>query len=320
MSDAAWRYVYTSVRGTGHLDTNLPCQDASLVHQAINSADEPLLVLLASDGAGSAARSEEGSQLVCEEALKLVEYRFTSAEFRPDEDYGAELTQQLRSLLTTRAEVLGCSLRDLACTLNVAVILPEWAWFLQIGDGAIIVQPSTDNPVETDDPLEVVFWPDNGEYANQTYFLTDVPDEHVHTKLDERPFERVSLITDGLQTLALLLVKRRAHSPFFLPMFQTVEAAPDEGVSAHQALMPALERFLDSKSINARTNDDKTLVLASRVQPQPQEGVVSVAPEPAEDAGLLVTGPLHLEAVETPLAAQPEARHKPALEKRPEPA
>ena len=55
MTDAAWRYVYTSVRGTAHLDTNLPCQDASLVHQAINSADEPLLVLLASDGAGSAA-------------------------------------------------------------------------------------------------------------------------------------------------------------------------------------------------------------------------------------------------------------------------
>ena len=295
VTDAAWRYVYTSVRGTGHLDINLPCQDASLVHQAINSADEPLLVLLASDGAGSAARSEEGSQLVCEEALKLLEYRFTSAEFRPSEDYGAEVVHQLKGLLTTRAEELCCPLRDLACTLTVAVVLPDWAWFLQVGDGAIIVQTSTT------DPFEVVFWPDNGEYANQTYFLTDVPDQHVHTQLAERSFDRVSLITDGLQTLALMLAEHRAHQPFFLPMFGTVEATPDEGKLAHRALVPALARFLDSPPINARTNDDKTLVLASRVQPQVQGAVMSEAPE---DEGLLVTEALPSKAAEPLLTAE----------------
>ena len=310
MSDAAWRYVYTSVRGTGHLDTDLPCQDASLAHQAINSADEAFLILLASDGAGSAARSEEGSQLVCEEALKLLEYRFTSAEFRPGEDYGVEIVHQLRGLLTTRAEELGCALRDLACTLTVAVILPDWAWFLQIGDGAIIVQPSTA------EPFKVVFWPDNGEYTNQTYFLTDVPDEHVHTRLTERAFGRVSLITDGLQTLALMLAERRAHPPFFLPMFGTVEAAPDEGELAHQALVPALSRFLDSRPINARTNDDKTLVLASRVQPQVQG---AVPPEEAEDEGLLVTGePPPPEAA--PLSEEAEPPHVATLEGAAEPA
>ncbi|WP_407541682.1 PP2C family serine/threonine-protein phosphatase (plasmid) [Deinococcus radiomollis] len=287
MTDAAWRYVYTSVRGTGHLETDLPCQDASLVHQAINSADEPLLVLLASDGAGSAVHSEEGSQLVCAEALKILEYRFTSVDFRPGDDFGAEVVHQLRGLLTTRAEELGCSLRDLACTLTVAVLLPQWAWFLQIGDGAIIVQPSTG------EPFEVVFWPDNGEYANQTYFLTDVPDGHVHSRLAERSFERVSLITDGLQTLALLLAERCAHPPFFLPMFGTVEAAPDRGEAAHRSLVPALTRFLDSGPINARTNDDKTLVLASRVRP----AVILGLPE---DIGLLVTETLPPETSDSP--------------------
>ncbi len=315
MSDAAWRYVYTSVRGTGHLESNLPCQDASLVHQAINSADEPILVLVASDGAGSAARSEEGSQLVCEEARKLLEFRFAAADFRPGEDYGVEIVHQLKGLLITRAEELGCTLRDLACTLNVAVLLPDWAWFLQIGDGAVIVQPS---PA---DPFEVVFWPDNGEYANQTYFLTDVPDEHVHSRLDERAFGRVSLITDGLQTLALKLAERRAHPPFFLPMFGTVEAAPDEGEGAHHALVPALARFLDSHPINARTNDDKTLVLASRVQLPAQAGV---APDPtAEDEGLLVTETHRPEVAELLLADDMAGEAEPALtaalEGRPEP-
>ena len=314
VTDAAWRYVYASVRGTGHLDTNLPCQDASSVRQSRNTRDEPILILAASDGAGSATHSQEGSHLICEEILKLLEIRFNDADFRPGNGYGTELTRQLRGLLITRSEKLGCGLRDLACTLNVAVLLPDWAWFLQIGDGAIIVQQSIA------DPLEVVFWPDNGQYANQTYFLTDVLDGHVHTRLDERHLERVSLITDGVQTLALLLDERLAHRPFFLPMFRTVEAAPDEGTLAHRALMPALARFLDSHSVNARTNDDKTLVLASRVWTQPQKEVVSVAPEPAEDDGLLVTGPLHLGAVETLLAAQPESLHNPAFEERPEPA
>ena len=305
MSAAAWRYVYTSVRGTGHLDTNLPCQDASLVHQAINSEDEPLLVLVASDGAGSAARSEEGSQLVCEEARKLLEYRFTSADFRPDEDFGVEVVHQLKGLLTTLAEDLGCALRDLACTLTVAVILPEWAWFMQIGDGAIIVQPSAA------DPFEVVFWPDNGEYANQTYFLTDVPDKHIHVRLIERPLERVSLITDGLQTLALVMAERRAHPPFFLPMFGTVEAAPDEGELVHQALKATLSQFLDSRPINARTNDDKTLILASRARPPRPD----VAPVVEEDDGLLVT-----EEFSTEVSEPPAGLHPPLLEERREPA
>ena len=314
MSGTAWRYVYTSVRGTGHFESDLPCQDASLVHQAINSADEPLLVLVVSDGAGRAARSEEGSQLVCEEARKLLEFRFAAADFRPSEDYGAEIVHQLKGLLVTRAEELSCTPRDLACTLNVAVLLPDWAWFLQIGDGAVIVQPS---PA---DPFEVVFWPDNGEYANQTYFLTDVPDEHVHSRLDERAFGRVSLITDGLQTLALKLAERRAHPPFFLPLFGTGEAAPDKGEQAHQALVPDLARFLDSHPINARTNDDKTLVLASRVH-LPVQTVVALEP-PAEDEGLLITEPRRPEPAEALLTheAEPAPALVAALEERPEPA
>ncbi len=294
MTGAAWRYVYTSVRGTGHIGSDLPCQDASRVLLAINSQDEPLLLLVASDGAGSAARSEEGSRMVCEEVVKFLALRFNAAEYRPAGDLGVEIAHTLRGQLVTLAEDLGCSLRDLACTLSVAVLLSDWAWFMQIGDGAIVVQRSVA------DPFEVVFWPDNGEYANQTYFLTDVPDAHVHTRLDERPLDRVSVITDGLQTLALVLAEQRAHPPFYLPMFGTLEAAPGGGEQAHRVLVPALSGFLDSSGINARTNDDKTLILASRVPtavPEKPSGLLGdselavtgdvperQAPTPAEDA------------------------------------
>ncbi|MFC4452329.1 PP2C family serine/threonine-protein phosphatase [Deinococcus sonorensis] len=290
MTASAWRYVSSSVRGTAHVEHGLPCQDAHQVREAVNTQDEALLLLAASDGAGSARHAERGSRLVCEEALKLLELRFADADVRPDQHFGEEVVQQLRQLLTTHAEEQGCGLRDLACTLLLAAVLPGWAWFLQVGDGAIVTQalPAPDTePL----PFEVVFWPDNGEYANQTYFVTDVPEPHIHTRLVEGEVQRVSLITDGLQPLALAFSERQAHSPFFAPLFGTLEAAPDAGETGQRALQPALNQFLNSPALNARTNDDKTLVLASRRVARP------MAPEPEptqpddDTADLLLTGP-----------------------------
>ena len=277
MTEPAWRYVYASVRGTAHLEIQRPCQDFSLARLAKNSSDEPLLLLAVSDGAGSAARSEEGSRLACEEALKLLEHRFVGADARPSADLGLEVVRQTRHLLVNRAEELACELRDLACTLSVAVVLPTWAWFLQVGDGAMVVQERRADELPGD--FRVMFWPDNGEYANQTYFVTDVPDAHIHSACVLGAVDRVAVITDGLQTLALGLAERRAHAPFFLPVFGTLEAVGVHGDEARRTLEGPLAQFLDSGPINARTNDDKTLLLASRMDPVPTEpGAIPAEP------------------------------------------
>ena len=254
-----WRYIHASETGSGHHTTGQPCQDNHAVKLLQNGLDEPLLLVVTSDGAGSAAHSEEGSAAVCDETLRWLEMRLSDGSSFLLEEDGLGLVGNLRNFLLNYSEEPDrqYAVRDLACTLNAAAVLPDKAWFIQVGDGATIIQ-------STESDMEVVFWPDSGEYANQTYFVTDVPDDHIHSRLLEGTIDRIAMMTDGLQTLALAMQQRTAHPPFFESMFKGVEALDGIATEAHIQLQGGLSRFLNSAAVNARTSDDKTLVLASR--------------------------------------------------------
>jgi hypothetical protein len=95
-----------------------------------------------------------------------------------------------------------------------------------------------------------------------TYFVTDIDaNDHFRVELREATNE-VALFSDGLQRLALVFATETAHEPFFEPMFQVLRRSTTDGTDA---LCAALERFLTSDSINERTDDDKTLILATRM-------------------------------------------------------
>ena len=73
---------------------------------------------------------------------------------------------------------------------------------------------------------------------------------------------KVAAFTDGIQRLALNLAANTAHAPFFAPLFAALESAAPEH---EDRLQSALAAFLGSTSVNARTDDDKTLALAVSV-------------------------------------------------------
>lgn len=282
---SAWRYIHASEKGSGHDTTGQPCQDNHAIKVMENGQDEPLLLVVTSDGAGSAAHSEEGSAAVCDETPRWLEMRLSNGTAFLTEADGMGLVHNLRNFLLNYAEEpeRQYAVRDLACTLNAAAVLPEQAWFVQVGDGATIIQ-------SLGSEMEVVFWPDSGEYANQTYFITDVPENHIHTRLLEGNIDRLSVMTDGLQSLALAMQQRSAHAPFFESMFKGVESLDGVGTEAHLQLQGGLSRFLNSPGVNARTSDDKTLVLASRrpqtdseVQPSTPAPEVEEVPAPHEE-------------------------------------
>jgi hypothetical protein len=76
--------------------------------------------------------------------------------------------------------------------------------------------------------------------------------------------DEIALFSDGLQMLALQFDTRRAHAPFFQPMFARLRTeAPGESTT----LTGLLTEYLGSPVINKRTDDDKTLVLATRLPP-----------------------------------------------------
>lgn len=211
---------------------------------------------IAADGAGSALCAEEGAGLACATLNEEVGCWLAAGcnVMTITRDVADEWMAGVRSAIESRAAEKQLAVRDFACTIVAAVVDDTAAAFLQIGDGAIICGSG--------DSYDVVFWPDGGEYANMTFFVTDDDwTEHLHFDVRDSSFEDLGVMTDGLQRLALHFGTRSAHAPFFVPMFRAL-AEQREGYAAD--LEAQLLAFLSGDVVNERTDDDKTLVLATR--------------------------------------------------------
>jgi hypothetical protein len=249
-----WRHLAASVQGASHVRSGVPCQDFSVI------ADLPGrggLLLACADGAGSALHAEVGAETACR-TLAEEASRFAAAGGCIDaltRDTAAAWLDAVRAAIQAEADAASLPTREFACTLVAALVGDASAAFLQIGDGAIVtVSASAD--------AEVIFWPEQGEYANTTYFVTGV-DAHQRLRLDVRatPVHDVALFTDGLQHIALRYETRLPHQPFFDPMFARLRAD-----AQWHGLGSALASFLGSEAISTRTDDDCTLVLACRCE------------------------------------------------------
>lgn len=249
-----WKYLNESVEGTSHRSSGIPCQDSSFV-TPYKAAEEEVLVLVCADGAGSAAESQVGSKVACEavaqQAIAFLESGHVPTELA--EDVLVRWARQVHLALQEEAERRKTTPRELACTLLFGLVGQSAAAFCQIGDGAIVVSDGGG--------LQPIFWPQNGEYQNSTFFITDAQfEQHLQTAVLPRALDQVAMFTDGLQMLALNFSKQIAHEPFFTPMFHALATTADR-----QDLIVPMRQFLDSKAVNDRTDDDKTLVLATRV-------------------------------------------------------
>ena len=250
-----WRVLNQSVLGTSHARDGDTCQDAEEVARAGGN----VLILICSDGAGSATHSARGSRLACRAAMRVISAALANGfTFEGDEALDAPLhwAEQVHDCINEVAEAEGLVSRDFACTLLLAVLGESHSIFLQLGDGAIVTSNGSS--------IDVVFWPDRGEYANATWFITDKRSIGRVQIARTGRVEEVALFTDGLQSIALDYSTKRAHPPFFLPMFRALRA-----VASSDELQVALKRFLDSPPVNERTDDDKTLILATRLPPPP---------------------------------------------------
>ena len=255
----AWKHISASVVGTSHVLTGTPCQDSSVCRVFTLEDGSEVLVAVASDGAGSAKRAEEGSALACSLLIQEMEALF-GAEGELSEITKEFLTSWLVSFqreVTLRAEHEELRARDFACTLVAAIIGERSAVFAQIGDGAMVV-PSPEEP----DEYCYIFWPQKGEYANETYFATD-PEAYTRLQYDYVPrrIDEVAVLTDGIQNLALHYQTQSAHNPFFVPVFAWLRPASENDADKFTA---SLATYLASEKINQATDDDKTLILATR--------------------------------------------------------
>jgi len=256
-----WRVVQASAVGTSHIENGEVCQDECLAGTLCAPDGEEYFLGIVSDGAGSASHGRLGAEVACEKGREVVE-QWLRTEVSLGKLTLESITSwvvSIRQYICHAAEAKGLTPRDFACTLLGAVVGTKAAAFFQVGDGAIVIRDG--------DGFYPVFWPDAGEYANMTYFVTD-EDALLHLRrkiwLSSRESSlpgEVAMFSDGLQRLALVYESRTAYKPFFEPMFGILRKAD---LPACDILSGQLGRFLGSPQVNERTDDDKTLVLATR--------------------------------------------------------
>jgi len=281
----SWRYAFTSALGSSHLKSGVPCQDSSEC-SIQNHGDESFLVAVVADGAGSAKFSQYGSRLAChlvrESVQPLIEQGLGLESI--DRSFAEGIIQRFQAMVKRVARRTENTPRDFACTVLAAFIGDDCAAFFQIGDGAIVVSRARERSQDEEEgagsptTYDWVFWPQNGEYANETVFATgDNACEDMQFAVCREDIEEVAVFSDGIQNLVLDNKNRVASSSFFEPMFGAVRK---EGLGFSQELSASLENYLNSRSILSRTDDDKSLILATRRNPEPAPALPAPSPEP----------------------------------------
>lgn len=251
-----WRHLAASVTGRSHLSRNEPGQDYCRAG-SIQISDHDFFIGLAADGAGSTVHGGIGAEIACETIYSAI---IGAVKESPDiasitKDTVCSWVETARKEIEQRAENDHQPFRDYACTLLGAVAGDDGTVFFQIGDGGIVAADG--------ETYRTIFWPDQGEYANTTFFVTDEKYlGHVMFGQSADIPQAIAVFTDGLQNLVLSFSQKSVHAGFFKPLFTVLMQKPDTqftGLSQH------LKNLLSRADISERSDDDKTLILAVRL-------------------------------------------------------
>jgi Protein phosphatase 2C len=214
----------------------------------------PLIAVLC-DGAGSACMGGEGASLIARVVASKARDRCRqSLDAIPDDLVWSWVTEA-RNCVAKAATNRNLAPRDFAATMICVISDGLETLVAHVGDGGVVVQDSADQL------WHVLSWPSHGEYASTTFFVTDEPLPKLVLQRRSAPISALIAFTDGLERLALDFGGGRAHAPFFHGILGPV--ATSEIVGRDRSLCAALARYLDSEPVNARTDDDKTLLVAT---------------------------------------------------------
>ena len=247
----SWVWAAASLCGTGHSDLGDHRQDAFRVL----AVDTQVLIAVACDGAGSASHGRYGAAIACRTLSLRAQSFVASQDAAPGPADIQGWTEEARLAIATAAANIGCATSDFATTLVMVVSDGTTTITAHVGDGAVIGRDVARGE------WDYLSWPESGEYAATTYFLTDAALRLRIGVTEGIAVDRLALFTDGLERLALDFQNHAAHSPFFDAMFRPLANSAGEGRDGK--VSSQLAAFLDSDGVNARTDDDKTLILAA---------------------------------------------------------
>ncbi len=259
MNAGKWRYASASAIGAAHLSQNTVCQDR-LLCRAVETAEGEVLIAAVADGAGSTSDGQRGAEIACEFFVSQVTAFLNSGNAAVSSlniDFGKLWIAHCQTKIAAAANAEKKKIRDFASTFVGAVVGENGAAFYQIGDGAAIFSASG-----KPESYRFAIAPLESEYVNMTDFITDqTAVERLRYVFIAERLEDLILFSDGIFAVAVDYQTNQPHEPFLIPMI-----APLRKGSANAGLNQKLESFLASPKLNEKTDDDKTIVLASRAE------------------------------------------------------
>jgi hypothetical protein len=241
-----WSVFSASTIGKRNLEQGVAGQDAS--HCVVT---DDVLVAIVCDGAGSVPEGRAGSQFI---AYTLAEQLSATLQAEGSAQLEATVQSAIESVRTRLADLAASrqlALHDFSCTLLGCVATRRGGCFFHVGDGFAIQQDAAGG--------SVLSRPENGEYADETYFVTD-ENWRDHLRLTPLPAPEpgcvIGLMSDGTAPFAV----NRARDGFFRPFIDPIAAFLREATAPNGN--QALRTLLESPRACEISHDDKTLLLA----------------------------------------------------------
>jgi hypothetical protein len=254
MMQTSWTWAAACRRGLSHEQADIRLQDAFKCF--VGSSECEPLVIVVSDGAGSAVFGGEAASLICRTITVFARKHFSASNTLPTDEVLQGWLDEIRNLLNAAAVRRNLAARDFAATLIVFISNGTESVVLHVGDGCAVIKDADTSC------WKALGWPFHGEYASTTAFVTDEPRPDLSIVRHQGGIAAASVFSDGLERLALDLKERQPFAPFFESIIAPVASSTSVGKDAE--LSNNLGTFLGCDGINSRSDDDKTLVLAVR--------------------------------------------------------
>ena len=257
METPAWRVAKASHQGKKNNALKRPCQDRASYALMPKLSKHHTLVAAVADGMGSAERGGQGAKTAAQHAVRqMVDILWHTGRTKP---HHLETTLNAAAL-RARIEIENLAqqqqkpLDTYATTLLLLIHADNMVATLQIGDGAAIIG--------TTSGLKTIAKPQRGEYANETNSLTSrraLQKAAIEIVKPPTEVDRIAMMTDGIMELSLDQKNRQPHAPFYDPLFAWLDESADQPHLSNE-----LHETLGSRTIQAKTDDDTTLLLATR--------------------------------------------------------
>ena len=282
--DSEWVLVGASVKGNGHIQSNMPCQD----NHKYESLGNGWGIAVVSDGAGSAEHSELGSKVVAERGVfhfkNLIEKEGwmennvlpTDVEWLQKSYY---TLKNIRNEVDLVAQKNNVELKSLSATCLVVIYSPIGLLAAHVGDGRMGYKSASGE-------WRAMMTPHKGDEANQTIFLVSdfwsipnyvmsgvlVPESIVVRE----PVKAFALMSDGCENTSWKCTtlnpetgkyfdQNKPFEGFFNPLEETL-------FSFHKENVPEEERkakwykFIESGTSGfVKEQDDKTMIYGVNV-------------------------------------------------------